>query len=81
MAKKLKRKLPTLEQKAYDMASDLEDLCNCECGSGHYCIGTSSCGNRIHQLLIALHDAINSPKGVVPKSAEEFYCPNYYDNK
>jgi len=31
------------------------------------------------QLLTALHDAINSPKGVVPKSAEDFYCSNYYE--
>jgi len=27
------------------------------------------------RLLIALHDAINRPKGVVPVSAEEFYDP------
>ena len=27
----------------------------------------------IEDLTRALHDAINSPKGVVPKSADEFY--------
>ena len=31
------------------------------------------------QLLTALHDAINAPKGVVPESAEKFYCVGYYD--
>ena len=31
------------------------------------------------QLLTALHDAINSPKGVVPESADKFYCVGYYD--
>jgi len=31
------------------------------------------------QLLTALHDAINSPKGVVPESAERFYCVSYYN--
>jgi len=36
---------------------------------------------RINDLLIALHDAINSPKGVVPKSANEFYCQEYYIGK
>ena len=36
--------------------------------------------NYIH-LLTALHDAINSPKGVVPESAEKFYCVSYYKEK
>lgn len=34
------------------------------------------------QLLQALHDAINSPKGVVPDSALEFYDPKkYYEDE
>jgi len=28
-----------------------------------------------YRLRAALHDAINSPKGVVPESADEFYNP------
>lgn len=32
----------------------------------------------IKKLLVALHDAINSPKGVVPKSADDFYSHRYY---
>lgn len=31
---------------------------------------------ELNGLLIALHDAINRPKGVVPKSAERFYQDN-----
>jgi hypothetical protein len=31
-----------------------------------------------HPLLQALHDAINSPKGVVPDSALEFYDPKKF---
>lgn len=31
---------------------------------------------ELNGLLIALHDAINRPKGVVPKSAERFYQAN-----
>ena len=30
----------------------------------------------IKELKIALHDAINSPKGVVPKSAEKYKYQN-----
>jgi len=29
-------------------------------------------------LRIALHDAINRPKGIVPKSAEPFYEPDSF---
>ena len=36
---------------------------------------------RVNELLIALHDAINSPKGVVPVSADDFYCYQYYNKK
>ena len=32
-------------------------------------------------LLIALHDAINSPKGVVPDSALEYYDPETYEKR
>lgn len=32
-------------------------------------------GETIDKLCDALHDAIRSPKGVVPKSAEPFYNP------
>jgi hypothetical protein len=31
---------------------------------------------ELNGLIIALHDAINRPKGVVPKSAERFYQAN-----
>ena len=31
---------------------------------------------ELNELLVALHDAINRPKGVVPKSAEKFYQAN-----
>ena len=31
------------------------------------------------ELIECLHDAINSPKGVVPESAEKFYCQDYYE--
>jgi hypothetical protein len=31
---------------------------------------------ELNGLLVALHDAINRPKGVVPKSAERFYQAN-----
>lgn len=31
---------------------------------------------ELNGLLIALHDAINSQKGVVPKSADRFYQAN-----
>ena len=27
----------------------------------------------------AIHDSINKPKGVVPKSASDYYDQNYYD--
>lgn len=33
------------------------------------------------ELLEALHDAINTPKGVVPKSADRFYCHEYFKDK
>ncbi len=36
---------------------------------------------RFNDLLIALHDAINRPMGVVPDSADKFYCHEYYKNK
>ena len=36
---------------------------------------------EIKHLHAALHDAINSPKGVVPESAERFYDQDYYDKK
>ena len=32
--------------------------------------------DELNKLLVALHDAINQPKGVVPKSAEQFYQAN-----
>lgn len=31
---------------------------------------------KVRGLTIALHDAINRPKGVVPASAEQFYDAN-----
>ena len=31
-----------------------------------------------HRLRIALHEAINRPKGIVPSEAEEFYEQNFY---
>ena len=31
-----------------------------------------------HRLLIALHEAINRPKGIVPHEAEEFYEQDFY---
>ena len=31
-----------------------------------------------HRLRIALHEAINRPKGIVPNEAEEFYEQNFY---
>jgi len=33
---------------------------------------------KFNELLIALHDAIERPKGVVPDSADKFYCHEYY---
>jgi hypothetical protein len=33
------------------------------------------------QMATALHDAINSPKGVVPQSAEPFYDPQHNERK
>ena len=33
-----------------------------------------------HRLLIALHEAINRPKGIVPHEAEEFYEQDFYSN-
>ena len=33
-----------------------------------------------HRLIIALHEAINRPKGVVPHEAEEFYEQDFYSN-
>jgi hypothetical protein len=44
-------------------------------------VTTSDHSENYKQLLIALHDAINRPKGVVPSSADEFYCQDYYKNK
>jgi hypothetical protein len=35
--------------------------------------------SELNGLLIALHDAINRPKGVVPESAERFYQANSQD--
>ena len=32
--------------------------------------------SKVGELVEALHDAINRPKGVVPVSAEKFYDPN-----
>ena len=32
--------------------------------------------DELNALLVALHDAINRPKGVVPKSAERFHQAN-----
>jgi hypothetical protein len=29
----------------------------------------------------SMHEAIDRPKGVIPKEAEEFYNPNYYVRK
>lgn len=34
--------------------------------------------NEIARLNIALHASIDSPKGVVPHEAEEFYKPTIY---
>ena len=31
-----------------------------------------------HRLRIALHEAINRPKGIVPHEAEEFYEQDFY---
>ena len=31
-----------------------------------------------HRIRIALHEAINRPKGVVPNEAEEFYEQDFY---
>ena len=31
-----------------------------------------------HRLRIALHEAINRPKGIVPHEAEEFYDQDFY---
>ena len=31
-----------------------------------------------HRLRIALHESINSPKGIVPHEAEEFYDQDFY---
>ena len=56
--------------------------CKCSAYSSDEC----GCGDidwtdpDIYKLKIALHDAIDSPKGVVPKTAEPFYDQNYYDN-
>ena len=36
---------------------------------------------ELNGLLIALHDAINRPKGVVPESAERFYQANDQDQR
>ena len=33
-----------------------------------------------HRLRIALHEAINRPKGIVPHEAEEFYDQDFYSN-
>jgi len=33
---------------------------------------------KINELLVALHEAINSPKGIVPQSADDFYSHRYY---
>ena len=33
------------------------------------------------ELLEALHDAINTPKGIIPVSACKFYCQDYYKDK
>lgn len=35
---------------------------------------------KIKELLVALHDSINSPKGVVPDSAVKFYQPEEFDS-
>jgi hypothetical protein len=34
-----------------------------------------------HRLHIALHEAINRPKGIVPLEAEEFYDQDFYSTK
>ena len=62
----------------------------CDCGS----CGEIGCGcthkckyafehpdvdEKIESLLAALHDSINQPKGVVPKSAEPFYDQTRYN--
>jgi len=31
-----------------------------------------------HRLRIALHEAINRPKGIVPHEADEFYDQDFY---
>ena len=35
---------------------------------------------KFNELLTALHEAINSSKGVVPKSADKFYIQDYYND-
>jgi len=52
-------------------------------GTKYRGVGTTTLvdGNQselAYRLLIALHDAINRPKGVVPASAEAFYDPQTY---
>jgi hypothetical protein len=40
----------------------------------------SGLGDESHRLRIALHEAINRPKGIVPHEAEEFYDQDFYSN-
>ena len=43
---------------------------------------TAKLAKMVFDLNAAFHDAVNSPKGVVPKSGEQFYNQNYkFNNK
>ena len=33
---------------------------------------------KFNEMLIAMHDAIDMPKGIVPDTADQFYCHEYY---
>lgn len=48
----------------------------CQCRT---CINRTPLSERERRLLIALHDAIRRPMGVVPDSAVEFYSQEMAD--
>lgn len=67
----------TIDQKSYDIIMELKDReylgGECQLNAAIQCC--------INELLIALHESINSPKGTVPSQALPFFCQDYYNKE
>lgn len=75
-----KKKKNPIDEKAISLVSCLEELWYDHDGNPNsYQISHVGAIELTQKLLIALHDSINSPKGTVPKSAEQFYCQDYFN--